>query len=100
MTRTIRPNVRFRDVQHNQSGMASPSAMNGLAVAVALIAGLVGVGCSVLLTHLPDFWAGAVIGGLSMATLLIGLLAVGVCLGGARLSDVPRPGTCDRGAHR
>lgn len=100
MKATTRPNVRFRELQANQAGMASPAAIEGLAVFLTLIAvGLV-VGLVVLLEHLSEFWAGYVAGGLSGVTLIIGLIAVGACLGGARLSEPPRAGVCDRGAHR
>ena len=100
MNSTTRPNVRFRELQANQEGMASPAAIDGLAVSLTLLAVGLTVGLVVLLEHLSDFWAGLVLGGLSGMVLMIGLLAVGACLGGARLSDPPHAGVCDRGAHR
>lgn len=101
MNRTIRANVRFRDLQNPQAGMASPAAIDALAVVLTLGAVAVVIGIVVLLEHLSEFWAGYVAGGISGVTLLIALIAVGACLGGARLSETPRPaGTCDRGMPR
>ena len=100
MSQTIRPNVRFRDVQRNQSGMASPAAVDGLAVALTLCAVAVVIGAVVLLEHLSEFWAGFVSGGIAGVSLMIGLIAVGVCLAGGSSLETPRPGTCDRGMPR
>lgn len=101
MKTTIRENVRVRELQSTQAGMASPAVIDGLAVVFTLLAvGLV-VGLVVVLDRLSEFWAGYVAGGLSGVVLVIGLLAVGACLGGARLSAAPsRVGTCDRGVPR
>ena len=97
---TVRQNVRFCDLQANQSGLASPKAVDALAVSLTLAAVMVVLFLIILVQRVSEFWAGVILGGLGSATVLIGLLAVGACLGGARLSDTPRPSTCDRVMHR
>jgi hypothetical protein len=100
MRTTYRPNLKFSEVRTCQAGMASPTAIDALATALTLAAVALVIAVVVLLEHLSEFWAGVVIGGLGGVTVIVGLLVVGACLGGARLSETPRPSTCDRGMHR
>lgn len=100
MNQAIRPNVKWSQVGQGERGQASPSAIDGLAVGITLAVGILGAGLALLLSQLSEFWAGIVLGGLSGVVLVIGLLAVGACLGGARLSEPSRVGTCDRGVPR
>lgn len=100
MNQTIRPNVRVCDLQASQSGMASPAAVDALAAALTLAVVLVVFAVVLLLDYLSEFWAGFVAGGLTGATVIIALLAVGICVGGGRLADPPRSGSCDRRVHR
>ncbi|MCS6287738.1 MAG: hypothetical protein H8K10_02030 [Nitrospira sp.] len=99
MNQTPRPNVKWSQVGYGERGQASPSAIDGLAVRITLVLGLAGAGAALLLSQLSEFWAGIVLGGLSGVVLVIGLLAVGACLGGARLDAPSRQGACDRGMH-
>ena len=48
MSQTIRPNVRFRELQANQAGMASPAVIDALATVLTLGAVAVVVGLIVL----------------------------------------------------
>ncbi len=100
MRTTYRPNLKFSDLQTCQAGMASPMAIDALAVSLTFVAVVGVLFLIILVQRVSEFWAGVILGGLWSATVLIGLLAVGACLGGARLSDAPRPSTCDRGMHR
>ena len=100
MKATIRPNVRFRELQVNQAGMASPAAIDALATVLTLGAVAVVVGLIVLVQRVSEFWAGVILGGFGGVTLVIGLIAVGVCLAGGSTPETPRPGVCDRGVHR
>ncbi|MCS6297200.1 MAG: hypothetical protein H8K09_13270 [Nitrospira sp.] len=113
MNSTKRPNVRW---QQHGAGVSTVSAMNrqqwdapsadldrainrrAYAVTGLIVAVLVTILMN--LNHLPDFWGGFTAGVITLAALGLGALAIGACLGGARLSDVPRPGTGDRGMPR
>jgi hypothetical protein len=94
MQDAIRPNVRgwrqhgmVLDVTGAKSiGKASARRIDRVAwwctaLVVSLVTGLV-----LWLPTLSAFWAGIVLGGLATALVLIGLLALGACVGGARLS--------------
>ena len=100
MKATIRPNVRFRELQANQAGMASPAAIDALATVLTLGAVAVVVGLIVLVQRVSEFWAGVILGGFGGVSLVIGLIAVGVCLAGGSMPEAPRGGVCDRGVHR
>lgn len=100
MNHAIRPNVKWSQLGQGERGQASPAAIDALATALTLGAVALVIGVVVLLEHLSEFWAGLVLGGLSGVVLMIGLLAVGACLGGARLSETPRPSDCERGMPR
>ena len=100
MNQTIRPNVRFRELQANQAGMASPAAVDALATVLTLGAVAVVVGLIVLVQRVSEFWAGVILGGFGGVSLVIGLIAVGVCLAGGSMPEAPRGGVCDRGVHR
>lgn len=100
MNQAIRPNVKWSQLGQGERGQASPAAIDALAVALTLllVSGLIGL--IVLVQQVSEFWAGVLLGGVGGVVLIIGLLAVGACLGGARLSAEPsQVGTCDRGAH-
>jgi len=96
----VRPNVKWSQLGQGERGQASPAAIDAMAIAATCVAVGVTIGAVLLLEHLSEFWAGVVLGGLSGAVLMIGLLAVGACLGGARRAEPPRAGMCDRGVHR
>lgn len=95
-----RPNVRFRDLQGNQAGMASPTAVDALAVSLTLVAVLGVLFLIILVQRVSEFWAGVILGGFGGVTVLIGLIAVGACIGGAKLSETPRPPACGTGRPR